>query len=84
MWIFSGIAKRFGEGKGSDVFGSPIHALRHLTELFAKDDINRPLRAGEVVTIGTLTQAILVKDGDLWSTRITGTELPGLNAKLKL
>ena len=67
------------QGKGSNVLGSPINALRRLTELLEKDELNSPLQEGEVVTTGTLTKACPIKNGELWSTKIKGIELPGVD-----
>lgn len=71
-------------GKGSNVLGSPLNALRHLAELLAKDDHNQTLQAGEVVTTGTLTKALSIKNGDTWSTKLSGLDLPGLNVSFRV
>lgn len=71
-------------GKGSNVLGSPINALRHLAEMLAKDEVNRPLEAGEVVTTGTLTRALTINNSDHWSTKIEGLDLPGLDVTFRL
>ena len=71
-------------GVGSNVLGSPIKALRHLTEMLEKDSYNSLLGAGESVTTGTLTRALDIHDGDVWSTKITGIELHGLEVRFKL
>ena len=76
--------KKADDGRGSNVLGSPIKALRHLAELLEKDEFNLPLTAGEVVTTGTLTRALNIRDGEVWSTKISGIELPGLEVKFKL
>jgi len=73
--------KLVDEGKGSNVLGSPIKALRHLLELLESDRLNAPLQAGEIVTTGTLTRALPIEDGDVWSTRLSGIGLPGLRVK---
>ena len=75
--------KTVDEGIGSNVLGSPIKALRHLTELLEKDSYNSLLGAGESVTTGTLTRALDIHDGDVWSTKITGIELHGLVVRFK-
>ena len=52
-------------GGGVQVLGSPIKALGHLVrqlELYGSE----PLVAGEVVTTGTLTQALPAVCGELW------------------
>jgi 2-oxo-3-hexenedioate decarboxylase len=65
-------------GRGSNVLGGPVSALRHLVELLGRDPHNPPLRAGEIVTTGTLTRAFPVAAGERWSTRIDGVALEGL------
>lgn len=75
--------EKVDEGRGSNALGSPIKALRHLAELLAGDKHNRPLESGEIVTTGTLTRALTIGNGDLWSTKISGIDLPGLNVKFR-
>jgi 2-oxo-3-hexenedioate decarboxylase len=79
---FSIVLHRNGEeldaGRGSNVLDGPLSALRHLAEVLAGDDLNPSLRAGELVTTGTLTRAFPVAAGERWSTRLTGIDLPGL------
>ena len=53
-------------GHASNVLGGPLSALRHLVELLARDSVNPPLAAGEIVTTGTLTRVppvLLAKSG---------------------
>ena len=76
--------KKVDEGVGSNVLGSPIKALRHLVELLEKDEFNLPLAAGETVTTGTLTRAIDIQHDDVWSTKISGIELHGLEVRFKV
>jgi 2-oxo-3-hexenedioate decarboxylase len=76
--------KTVDEGVGSNVLGSPIKALRHLTELLENDIHNSLMGAGESVTTGTLTRALDIHDGDVWSTKISGIELHGLEVRFKL
>ncbi|CZT16779.1 uncharacterized protein RCC_02614 [Ramularia collo-cygni] len=71
-------------GTGSNVLGSPLNALRHLAELLEKDDHNQPLQAGEIITTGTLTKASSIKNGDTWSTKLRGIDLPGLNVTFRV
>lgn len=70
--------KLIDEGKGSNVLGSPLKALRHLCESLEKDEYNTPLQAGEVVTTGTLTRAWSIGNDQRWSTELDGLDLPGL------
>lgn len=76
--------EKVDQGMGSNVLGSPINALRHLAELLEKDEFNNTVEAGEVVTTGTLTRALEIKNGDLWSTKLEGIDLPGLEVSFKL
>ena len=65
-------------GKGANVLDGPLSALKHLVEVLGSDDLNPPLRAGELVTTGTLTRAFPVTAGEKWSTTLSGIDLPGL------
>jgi len=67
------------EGTGANVLDSPLLAFAHLTELLAQLPQFAPVGAGEVVTTGTLTAALLVKPGETWSTTLSGIGLPGLS-----
>jgi 2-keto-4-pentenoate hydratase len=62
-------------GGGALVLDSPLLALRHLTELLAKDAYNPPLSAGEIISTGTLTLAMPVSTGDTWTARVSGIDL---------
>ena len=64
-------------GGGINVLGSPLSALRHFVEGLHAVSGER-LRAGDVVTTGTVTRAFPVKAGERWSTEIAGLPLPGL------
>jgi 2-oxo-3-hexenedioate decarboxylase len=49
-----------------------VSALRYLVDMLARDQVNPPLAAGEVVTTGTLTRARPVAPGETWSTELMG------------
>jgi 2-oxo-3-hexenedioate decarboxylase len=55
--------------------GGPVSALHHLIDLLARDQVNPPLAAGEIVTTGTLTRALPVATGETWATELTGVAL---------
>jgi 2-keto-4-pentenoate hydratase len=57
-------------GGGALVLHSPLLALRNLAELLADDSYNSPLRAGEVISTGTLTLAMPVSPGETWTTKV--------------
>ncbi len=65
-------------GKGANVLGSPLLALRHLVDVLAADTVNPPLRGGEIITTGTLTRAFPVAPGQTWTSDIKGLPLEGL------
>lgn len=65
-------------GFGSDVLGSPLHAMWHLHQLL-KDQPQFPqLAAGEIITTGTWTDVCPIKAGETWTSAFSGLSLPGL------
>ena len=62
-------------GGGALVLGSPLNALAHLVGLLANDPHNTPLRAGEIISTGTLTLAMPVSAGQTWTTTASGIPL---------
>jgi 2-oxo-3-hexenedioate decarboxylase len=66
-------------GLASNVLGGPVSALRHLVAVLARDPVNPPLKAGEIVTTGTLTRAFPVMPGETWTTEPTGIDLKGIS-----
>jgi 2-oxo-3-hexenedioate decarboxylase len=65
-------------GHSTNVLDGPVSALRHLVGLLARDPVNSPLAAGEIVTTGTLTRAMPVTAGETWSTALQGIGLDGI------
>lgn len=65
-------------GFGSDVLGSPLHALWHLHQLLKEQPQFPPLAAGEIVTTGTWTDVCPIKPGETWTSAFSGLSLPGL------
>jgi 2-oxo-3-hexenedioate decarboxylase len=68
-------------GSGALVLDSPLAALRHLIDLLASDRHNPPLRAGEVISTGTLTLAMPVKPAERWTTTVTGIPLEEITVR---
>jgi 2-oxo-3-hexenedioate decarboxylase len=68
-------------GRAANVLDGPVPALRHLVELLARDPIQPPLAAGEIVTTGTLTRAMPVGSGQSWSTVLRGVGLDGIRVR---
>ena len=65
-------------GFGSDVLGSPMHALWHLHQLLKIQPQFPQLAAGEIVTTGTWTDVCPIKPGETWTSAFSGISLPGL------
>jgi 2-oxo-3-hexenedioate decarboxylase len=70
--------KLVDQGQASNVLGGPLLALRHLVGLLARDPVNPPLVAGEIVTTGTLTKVPAVAPGERWSTELASVTLEGI------
>jgi len=64
-------------GHAANVLDGPLSALRHLVGLLARDPVNSPLAAGDIVTTGTLTRAPPILPGESWGTTLRGIELGG-------
>ncbi len=65
-------------GFGSDVLGSPLHALWHLHQLLTTQQQFPQLSAGEIITTGTWTNVCPIKPGETWMSAFSGVSLPGL------
>ena len=63
---------------GADVLDGPLRALGHLLDTLAADADAPQLGAGEIVTTGTLTDAMPILPGDRWTTGLDGIDLPGV------
>lgn len=69
-------------GAAKNVLGGPLSAIRHCLDVIAHFPGSEPIAAGEVVTTGTLTDAMPVRAGETWSTNFAGTDLEGLTLKI--
>jgi 2-oxo-3-hexenedioate decarboxylase len=70
-------------GHSANVLDGPLSALRHLVGLLARDAVNPPLAAGEIVTSGTLTRAMPVKPGETWSTALHDIALDAIRLRFE-
>ena len=66
-------------GGGAKVLDTPLLAFAHLAERLATQARFAPVQAGEIVTTGTLTAALPVSRGQMWTTVLDGIDLPGLS-----
>ena len=63
-------------GVGANALGHPLSALVHLAAALSRQPQFEPLAAGEIITTGTLTAAMPIAPGEVWSSRYEG--LPGV------
>ena len=68
-------------GHAANVLGGPLSALRHLSDLLANDPVNPPLVAGEIVTTGTLTKAMPIVPGEVWTAAPKGIALDAIELR---
>jgi len=69
---------RQATGAGANVLDSPLMAALHLVRVLRDQQFFEPIRAGEIVTTGTLTPALPIHAGETWTTSLSGIDLPGL------
>jgi 2-oxo-3-hexenedioate decarboxylase len=67
------------QGKGTNVLGSPLMAIVHLISVLTNQPDAPALKAGELVTTGTLTPALPVSAGQTWTTNLGGIPLPNIS-----
>ncbi len=68
-------------GHARNVLGGPLSTLVHLMDILQLDSANPGLSAGEVITTGTLTAAMPISRGEVWSTALTGIDLEGASIR---
>jgi len=71
--------ERMDVGEAANVLGGPLSALRHFVALHAADAEAGPIKAGDIVTTGTVTRAFPIRPGERWSTHVAGLTLPGMD-----
>jgi 2-keto-4-pentenoate hydratase len=69
-------------GLGSNVLDGPFEALKHFVNEIASLDGAPVLKAGDVVTTGTLTGAWPAPAGQRWQVQIEGTPLKGFELQV--
>jgi len=70
------------KGSGANVLDSPLMAALHLLRVLRSQNLFESIRAGEIVTTGTLTAALPIRAGETWSTALSGVELPGVRLQV--
>lgn len=76
----SGAARK---GSARNVLGGPLTAIRHCLDVIAHHPGSEPIAAGEIVTTGTLTDAMPIAAGETWTTTLSGTQLQGLSLAIR-
>ncbi len=69
------------KGHARNVLGGPLEALRFLVKEIARYPRCEPLHAGELVTTGTLTEAMPARAGEAWTARFDGSRLAPLQLR---
>jgi 2-keto-4-pentenoate hydratase len=70
------------EGSGRNSLRSPAFCVAELSAAIARRFPSEPLRAGEIVSSGTLTAGHPADRGDLWKVEVEGLSLPPLTLRL--
>jgi len=71
------------QGRATDVLGGPLEALKFLTEEIGHRPECEPLQPGELITTGTLTEAMPVRSGDVWTARFGGFPVSPLKLRIE-
>ncbi len=64
-------------GAAVNVLDGPLFALGHLVWGLDDDPLGRGLRAGDLVSTGTITRAFPVHPGETWTSQVIGLPVPG-------
>jgi 2-keto-4-pentenoate hydratase len=71
-----------GEGTGRNALRSPALCVGELAVALARHPRAEPLRAGELVSSGTLTESKPIRVGEVWTASVEGMSLPSLTLKV--
>jgi 2-oxo-3-hexenedioate decarboxylase len=71
-----------GEGSGRNALRSPALCLGELADALTRYPGAEPLRTGELVSSGTLTESKLISTGETWTATVDGLALPALTLKI--
>lgn len=71
------------QGHAQNVMGGPVKALRFLVDELERYPKSEPLRSGEIVTTGTLTDAMPAGVGQTWTTQLKGINVRGARVRFQ-
>ena len=69
-------------GEGSVVLDGPVDALRQWVAAMHAQPQHWPIRPGDIVTTGTLTDAWPMQPGQTWHTRLSDARLTDLQLEV--
>jgi 2-oxo-3-hexenedioate decarboxylase len=70
-------------GVGSNALGHPALALVFLADILATQPKFSALATGEIITTGTLTAALAITPGEMWTSEISGLPVSPLTVEFK-
>jgi 2-keto-4-pentenoate hydratase len=70
-------------GQGAAVLDGPLNALRLWIDAMAQHTPGWPIRPGDCVTTGTITDAWPMQPGQTWSTRLSDERLEALTLRVE-
>ncbi len=70
------------EGSGKNSLRSPALCLAELATAIARRFPDEPLKAGEIISSGTLTSGHSARSGEEWQVDVEGLPLPGLTFRM--
>ncbi|MGE0658481.1 MAG: 2-keto-4-pentenoate hydratase [Reyranellaceae bacterium] len=70
------------DGHASNVLGGPVHALKFLVDEIARYPGCEPLKADEIITTGTLTEAMPLRPNQAWRAEFQGIALNPLRLRI--
>jgi len=71
-------SKIIEKGRGANVLDGPISALKYLQEGISKNQAEAELKAGDIVTTGTLTDAKPIFADQIWTAEFQGVKITPL------
>jgi 2-oxo-3-hexenedioate decarboxylase len=69
------------EGDATIVLDGPLTALRLWVDAMSEQAVRWPIRAGDIVTTGTITDAAPMRPGERWETRLSDPRLVGVTLR---
>jgi len=71
------------QGGGRNSLRSPALCVAELAAAISRRAGAEPLRAGDLISSGTLTESRLIAPGEVWSATVDGLQLPALTLKVE-